>query len=225
MVFPVVLAVGALVLYVLSKPKSKNDKSNDELNPNIKHTAKCTQCDNTWEETDTAHEFCSQKCKNKSKENKKDSSNDDIEKMTEKDLVKKIKNGSKEWQKWEKNESNEKYYEEIERRNRLIELPKTTKVGKVFRDDPNAISMMKTKVENKEKMVLYWKSIIKFPARTYGRALGDTKWYALTGASTEVREAKKKLEKLESDKKAGKTLERKSTFTTGKKRFYYKESS
>ena len=67
MVFPVVLAVGALALYFLTKPKSKNDKSNDEFNPNIKHTAKCTQCENTWEETDTAHEFCSQTCKNKSK--------------------------------------------------------------------------------------------------------------------------------------------------------------
>lgn len=163
------------------------------------------------------------------KEIKKDSSNGDLEKMSEKDLVKKIKNGSKNWRDWGFNETNEKYYREIERRNRLIELPKITKVGKVFRDDPNAISMMKTKIENKEKMVLYWKSIIKFPSRTYGNnlrgSLGDEKWYSLTGASTEVREAKKKLEKLESDKKAGKTLERKATFTTGKKRFYYKESS
>ena len=146
--------------------------------------------------------------------------------MSEKDLVKKIKNGSKDWHDWNKNESNEKYYQEIERRNRLVEKPKLTKVGKVFRDDPNAISMMKTKLENKEKMVLYWKSILQFPARDTqrGSSLGDSKFYALTGASTEVREAKKKLAKLESDKKAGKTLERKSTFTTGKKRFYYKES-
>ena len=195
MVFPVVLAVGALVLYVLSKPK---DKPKEEP-------------------------------KKESKEIKKDSSTDDLEKMSEKDLVKKIKNGSKDYKVWQFNETNEKYYREIERRNQDVELPKLTRVGKVFRDDPNAISMMKTKVENKEKMVLYWKSIIKFPSRTYGNnlrgSLGDEKWYALTGASTEVREAKKKLEKLESDKKAGKTLERKSTFTTGKKRFYYKESS
>ena len=84
MVFPVVLAVGALALYFLTKPKSKNDKSNDEFNPNIKHTAKCTQCENTWEETDTAHEFCSQTCKNKSKENKKDF------KLTNKELKEKI---------------------------------------------------------------------------------------------------------------------------------------
>ncbi len=44
--------------------------------------------------------------------------------MSEKDLVKKIKNGSKNWRDWGFNETNEKYYREIERRNRLIELPK-----------------------------------------------------------------------------------------------------
>ena len=159
------------------------------------------------------------------KDIKKPESKNNMENMTEKELVKAIKNGSKNWKDWNKNESNEKYYQEIERRNRLIETPKLVKVDKVFRDDPNAISMMKQKIENKEKMVSYWKSIIKFPARTYGRALGDSKWYALTGASTEVREAKKKLAKLEIDKKAGVKLERKNTFTTGKKRFYYKESS
>ena len=207
MVLPIVLASLALVTYFLTKPKSKNDtsdfnsKSVDKIISDSKYVKK---------------------------ENKKDSSNDDLEKMKEKDLVKKIKNGSKNWRDWGFNETNEKYYREIERRNQLIKLPETKKVGKVFRDDPNAISMMKTKIENKEKMVLYWKSIIKFPSRTYGNnlrgSLGDEKWYALTGASTEVREAKKKLEKLESDKKAGKTLERKATFTTGKKRFYYKES-
>ena len=215
MVFPVVLAVGALALYFLTKPKSKEIKKDS----NVLDQSNSTNPQSSGGKTlfEDSPEKRAELIKNIPVEK--------LKKMTEKDLVKKIKNGSKDWREWEKNESNEKYYEEIERRNRLIELPKTTKVGKVFRDDPNAISMMKTKVENKEKMVLYWKSIIKFPARTYGRALGDTKWYALTGASTEVREAKKKLEKLESDKKAGKTLERKSTFTTGKKRFYYKESS
>ena len=163
------------------------------------------------------------------KDIKKSESKNNMETMTEKELVKAIKGGSKEWQKWKYTEDNAKYYEEIERRNREIELPKLEKVGTVFRDDPNAISMMEKKIENKEKMVLYWKKIIKFPHRTYGNnmlgSLGDKKWYALTGASTEVREAKKKLAKLQADKKAGIKLERKNTFTTGKKRFYYKESS
>ena len=215
MVFPVVLAVGALALYFLTKPKSKE----------IKKDSNVLDQSNSTNPQSSGGKTLFEDSPEKQAELIKNIPVEKLKKMSEKDLVKKIKNGSKDWREWEKNESNEKYYEEIERRNTLIELPKTKKVGKVFRDDPNAISMMKTKIENKEKMVLYWKSIIKFPARTYGRALGDTKWYALTGASTEVREAKKKLEKLESDKKAGKTLERKSTFTTGKKRFYYKESS
>ena len=215
MVLPIVLGTLAVVAYFLTKPKSKE----------IKKDSNVLDQSNSTNPQSSGGKTLFEDSPEKQAELIKNIPVEKLKKMSEKDLVKKIKNGSKEWQKWEKNESNEKYYEEIERRNRLIELPKTTKVGKVFRDDPNAISMMKTKVENKEKMVLYWKSIIKFPARTYGRALGDTKWYALTGASTEVREAKKKLEKLESDKKAGKTLERKSTFTTGKKRFYYKESS
>jgi len=64
MVFPVVLAVGALVLYVLSKPKSKNDtsdfnsKSVDKIISDSKYVKK---------------------------ENKKDSSNDDLEKKRKSD--------------------------------------------------------------------------------------------------------------------------------------------
>ena len=215
MVLPIVLGTLAVVAYFLTKPKSKE----------IKKDSNVLDQSNSTNPQSSGGKTLFEDSPEKQAELIKNIPVEKLKKMSEKDLVKKIKNGSKDWREWEKNESNEKYYEEIERRNTLIELPKTKKVGKVFRDDPNAISMMKTKIENKEKMVLYWKSIIKFPARTYGRALGDTKWYALTGASTEVREAKKKLEKLESDKKAGKTLERKATFTTGKKRFYYKESS
>ena len=219
MVLPIVLASLALVTYFLTKPKSKEIKKDS----NVLDQSNLTNPQSSGEKTvfEDSPEKQAELIKNISAEK--------LKKMSEKDLVKKIKNGSKNWRDWGFNETNEKYYREIERRNQLIKLPQTKKVGKVFRDDPNAISMMKTKIENKEKMVLYWKSIIKFPSRTYGNnlrgSLGDEKWYALTGASTEVREAKKKLEKLESDKKAGKTLERKATFTTGKKRFYYKESS
>jgi len=47
----------------------------------------------------------------------------------------------------------------------------------------------------------------------------------LTGASTNLRETKKKLEKLKSDKEKGIILTRVPTFKEGKKRFFFKEES
>lgn len=141
------------------------------------------------------------------------------------DLIKFIKDGSKNWNDWGRNGRTEDAYAEIERRNRLVPLPKFTKVGTVFRDDPNAIEKMKDKVKNFENEQEYWKKITKFPNRDYQnhRQLGDEKFFALTGASTNLREAKKKLDKLESDKKEGVKLSRETTFINGKKRFFFKE--
>jgi hypothetical protein len=172
------------------------------------------------------------------KENKKDTKNItnniksiskksdmDLSKQTYKQLVQSVKGDSKDWHDWNRNEKNEKFFEEMEIRNNTIEKPKFTKVSTVFRDDPNAIKMQKVRIENFENELAYWKKINKFPARDYSHKLGDKVWYSQTSASTNLRNAKKKLAKLETDKKSGVKLERKNTFTTGKKRFYYKESS
>ena len=53
----------------------------------------------------------------------------------------------------------------------------------------------------------YWKKIIKFPARTYfnyrykgEHPLGDAKWYSLSSASTNLKNARDKLLSLEGRK-------------------------
>jgi len=71
----------------------------------------------------------------------------------------------------------------------------------------------------------FWKQIVKEPRRSFGTTLGDQRWFALTGASTNLRETKKKLEKLKSDKEKGIILTRVPTFKEGKKRFFFKEES
>lgn len=136
--------------------------------------------------------------------------------MSEKDLVKNIKNGSKNWKDWNTNDSNRKYYEEIERRNQLIKYPEGG-YPKIFRDDPEAIKKMNAKIEYLEKVQQYWKSIIKFPARDYSYHLGDAKWY--NSASTDLNMARKKLALIENQG----TLTRKPVFIEGKKHFKYVE--
>ena len=143
--------------------------------------------------------------------------------MTEKDLHKNIKNGSKDWHDWNKNETNEKYYQEIERRNILVEYPKSS-YEKIFRDDPKAIEKMQHKIKVLEERKDYWKKIIKFTARDYSHSLGDTKWYAATSASTDLNMAKKKLVLIENQG----TLTRNTTYKENqygksKPRFYYTE--
>jgi len=61
--------------------------------------------------------------------------------MSEKDLVKSIKGGSKDYHDWDRNEKTEDAYAEIERRNQEIPKPKRPEGagGTIFQDDPNAI--------------------------------------------------------------------------------------
>ena len=149
--------------------------------------------------------------------------------MTEKELSKAIKKDSKNFQDWYYNEENAKYYQEIERRNRLVEYPKGS-YQKIFRDDPQAIEKMQQKIKVLEDRKDYWKKIIKFPARTYGnnmrQALGDRKFYAATSASTDLNMARKKLALIENQG----TLTRNVTYKENqygksKPRFYYTEES
>jgi len=112
-------------------------------------------------------------------------------------------------------------YQKLEEINRDVPTPKLVKVGTVFRDDPNAIQKQELKVKNFEEEQDYWKNITKEPQRSYSHTLGDARWWALSNTSTNLREAKKKLHKLESDKKEGTTLQRNTTFKDGKKRFFY----
>lgn len=141
-----------------------------------------------------------------------------IDTVTVKELVKAIDGKGRD-------EHTEPLYSEIERRNKDIPHPKRVKVGTVFRDDPDAINKQQQKVNNFQNEVDYWKKITKFPHRDWQNhnQLGDSRWWALSNASTNLREAKKKLTKLEEDKKNGVVLERGDTFKSGKKRFFYKE--
>jgi len=114
-------------------------------------------------------------------------------------------------------------YQQLEEKNRQVAKPEFVDVGRVFRDDPNAIPKQELKVKNFENEQDYWKNIVKEPQRSFGTTLGDQRWFALDGASTNLREAKKKLMKLESDKEKGIKLERKPVFIGGKKRFKFEE--
>lgn len=147
--------------------------------------------------------------------------------QSESQLVKSIKGGSKNWKDWGRTEKTEKEYAEIERRNREVPIPKKPEGvrGTIFQDDPNAISKMEAKVKYLEGEQDYWKKIIKFPSRDYENRnqLGDAKWYAMSNNSANLRDAKKKLTKIQERKESGTTLERKPTYKGGKKRFYYKE--
>lgn len=139
---------------------------------------------------------------------------------SEKDLIKQIKGGSKDWHDWGRNENTEELYAEIEKRNKAIPKP-TGGYPKIFRDDPDAVSKMEQKIAYVEKEQAYWKSIIKFPNRDYQNhsQLGDAKWYETSLISTKLREAKKKLEQI----KGQGDLTRHTTYAGGRKSFYYKE--
>lgn len=147
---------------------------------------------------------------------------------SEKDLVKGIKGGSADWKDWYRNETNEELYKEIENRNRAVPFPQRPEgVGAtIFRDDPEAVSKMENKIKYLEDVQDYWKKIIKFPARDYHtkpHQLGDAKWYELTGAGANLRDAKKKLEQIKAQHASGTQLVRKPTYKDGKKRFFYDE--
>ncbi len=157
-------------------------------------------------------------------ESKKKSSDNDWESMSEKDLIKFIKNGSKEWRDWERNDRTESAYTEIERRNKNLPEPEGG-YPKIFRDDPDAVSKLEQKVEYVEKEKEYWKNIIKFPCRDNSNhsQLGDAKWYETSLISTKLRETKKKLEGVKAQQSRGTELVRKPTYKGGSKRFYYSE--
>lgn len=148
--------------------------------------------------------------------------------MSESQLVKSIKGGSKNWKDWGRKESNEKEYAEIERRNKEVPKPKRPEGagGTIFQDDPNAISKYETKIKYLEDVGDYWKKITKFPARDYENRnqLGDAKYYEMSNNSANLNTTRKQLAKVKERKESGTTLERKVTYKGGKPRFYYKEN-
>lgn len=139
-----------------------------------------------------------------------------------KDLIKQIKGGSDDFHNWYRNEKNDELYAEIERRNKEIPVPKMPNIGKIFRDDPDAVSKLEAKVKYLEDVQNYWKQIIKFPVRDYHtrNQLGDAKWYEASLASKNLNDTKKKLEQV---KNQG-NLERKPVYMDGKKHFKYIET-
>ena len=146
-------------------------------------------------------------------------------KTNTKDIIKSIKGGSKDWHAWGRTEKNEELYAELERRNREVPTPTSKSGGKVFRDDPDAVSKMEQKVKYWEDQKDYWSKIIKFPSRDYQtpNQLGDARWFMGTNISTNLRDAKKKLEGIQAQQGRGTDLVRKPTYKGGKKRFYYSE--
>tara|TARA_Y100001949_G_C15985160_1_gene330256 strand:- start:701 stop:3307 length:2607 start_codon:yes stop_codon:yes gene_type:complete len=151
--------------------------------------------------------------------------------MDMKDIIKSVKGGSKDWHDW-KPEEHRAEYEEIERRNAAIPDPEFgdyKPAETIFRDDPDAVPKMEAKIKYLESVADYWKKITKFPARDYGNmrigdSLGDAKWYAGSNNGANLRDAKKKLEKI---KNQG-NLTRNTTYKTdsggkSKPRFYYTE--
>lgn len=148
--------------------------------------------------------------------------------MSEKDLVKGIKAGKKDFKDWYRNDSNEKFYAEIERRNKDVPKPKRPEGagGTIFQDDPKAIEKYEKKITYLENQQDYWKKIIKFPARDYKNRnqLGDAKYYEMSNNSANLNTTKKQLAKVKERKESGTTLERKVTYKGGKPRFYYKEN-
>jgi len=142
-----------------------------------------------------------------------------------KDIIKSIKGGSKDWHDWSRTEKNEELYAEMEKRNREVEKPTSKLPDKVFRDDPDAVKKMEKKVKYWEDQKDYWNKITKFPHRDYQtpNQLGDAKWFMGSNISTNLRDAKKKLEGIKSQQARGTDLIRKPTYKGGKKRFYYSE--
>ncbi len=142
-----------------------------------------------------------------------------------KDIIKSIKGGNKDWHAWGRTEKNEELYAELERRNREVPKPTSKLPDKVFRDDPDAVPKMEQKVKYWEDQKDYWTKIIKFPSRDYQtpNQLGDARWFMGTNISTNLRDAKKKLEGIKAQQGRGTDLVRKPTYKDGKKRFYYSE--
>ena len=137
-----------------------------------------------------------------------DTFHQDLSSLTEKELIKKIKGGSSNWKDWyfEDHPDRQKYYEEIERRNQEIPKPEGS-YEKIFLDDPYGLKKLRKKILVLEEEHDYWKKIIKFPARTYfnyrykgEHPLGDAKWYSLSSASTNLKNARDKLLSLEGRK-------------------------
>ncbi len=96
--------------------------------------------------------------------------------------------------------------------------------GPIFQDDPNAIAKLEAKLVGLKKEQAYWKALKKLP-RTYqhDEPDGAKRCYMLPSITTNIREVNKKIQKIQARNEAGVTLERKTRFIGGKKRFFYKE--
>ena len=91
---------------------------------------------------------------------------------------------------------------------------------RIFEDDPDAVSKLEAKLVVLVKEQAYWKSIKKVP-RTYKQTPEDARWYMLPSVTTNIREVKKKIKRIQDRKEAGIELVRKTTFKNGRKVFYY----
>ncbi len=96
-------------------------------------------------------------------------------------------------------------------------------MNRIFQDDPKAIELLEQKLVGLEKEKTYWKGIKKTVPRDYSNTPEDARWYMLTNVTTRIREVNKKIETIKERQSRGVTLERKTCFPDGKKRFRYEE--
>lgn len=94
----------------------------------------------------------------------------------------------------------------------------------IFQDDPDAIAKLEAKLAGLEKEKAYWKGL-KPERRTFGNAETDNmrRSFMLPLTNQNIRSVKQKIEMIKARQDRGATLERKTTFVGGKKRFYYEE--
>src|SRR4030066_1212859 len=97
---------------------------------------------------------------------------------------------------------------------------------RIFDDDPNAVQMLKAKLDVLQKEHAYWKSV-KPEKRDYSinETDGMKRWYMLSNLNQQINGIKKRIIAIESRSEAGIKLVRKTTFKNGRKVFWYNEEA
>ena len=98
------------------------------------------------------------------------------------------------------------------------------KLERIFDDAPDALERLSAKLLDLQEQHKYWKSL-KQEKRTYGpnETDGMKRWYMLPNLNQQINGIKKRIAKIEARKAHGIELERKVTFKSGRKVFWYDE--
>ena len=94
---------------------------------------------------------------------------------------------------------------------------------RIFQDDPDAVQKLEDKLAKLESEKAYWKGLKPEP-RTFQHENDNMKRsFMLPLTNQNIRSVKQKIDMIKSRQERGASLERKTTFVGGKKRFYYSE--